>query len=105
MYTSLTDRTPFAGRQLYFSGGIAPAKATSLSSESFQSLRKMPRKPDIFAEDCASRVTKLPHEARNKNRTWVICLIILLYHCSRLAYVFFKAQLEASAHSFCKIAG
>src|ERR1700730_7522772 len=85
MYTSLSARTPLAGRQLYFSEGIAPARATSLSSESFQSLRKMPRKPDSFAEDWACREIKLPDRARNKNKTWVNCLIVLLYHCSRLA--------------------
>src|SRR5713101_1430977 len=53
MYTSLTDLTPAAGRQVYLSAGIASARPTNLFSTPASSFKNSARKPAVGAGEAA----------------------------------------------------
>src|ERR1043165_10122106 len=52
MYPSLTERTPCAGRQLYFAAGMASASSTIFFDTSSRSCRNSARKPFFGAPFC-----------------------------------------------------
>src|SRR6266852_8129568 len=53
MYTSLTDLTPPAGRQVYLSAGMASARPTNLFSTPASSFKNSARKPTVGAGEAA----------------------------------------------------